>query len=107
MMQNNAERKPVGILSQCLMSLFVPTGLYAFKRIRKFRLGLIVYGLSYIAYLAATITTLNIIAKGNMTSDQIGILSLLSTILVIISFALPTMTIYNWSKRYNQSIKTG
>ena len=98
--------KPVNIGVQCLATLFVPTGIYAFKRIKKLRLGLIIYAVCYVMYIVATVYPLKNMANSssNINMDTIGLISFVSVGLIIMSFLLPIIFIRKWSKEYNQSL---
>ena len=92
---------------QCVATLFIPVGLYAFKRIHKLRLGILLYGICYVMYIAATVYPLKEIAdsNSNMNQDTLGIISFISVGLSILSFLLPIIFIHKWSKEYNQKIE--
>lgn len=98
--------KPVNIGVQCLATLFVPTGLYAFKRIKKLRLGILIYAICYIMYIVATVYPLKNMAdsSSNINMDTLGLISFLSIGLTIMSFLLPIFFIRKWSKEYNQTL---
>ena len=99
--------KQVNIGVQCLATFFVPVGLYAFKRINKLRLGILIYGICYALYLIATVYPLKQLTdvNSNVNMDTIGFVSFLSVGLTILSFLLPIIFIRKWSKEYNVKIK--
>lgn len=96
-------KKKVSIFWQCLATLFFPTGLYAFKRINKFRVGLLIYfitiGLTYLAPLGT----------GHMWYDFNYDLYLVTyavfTLVAIASlFIFPILYIRKWSNEWNESV---
>lgn len=95
--------KPVNVKIQCLATLFVPTGLYAFKRIKKLRLGILLYALCYIMYIIATVYPIKQMTDSNsLNQDTIGLISIISVTLSIMSLVLPIILIHRWSKDYNK-----
>jgi uncharacterized membrane protein (DUF485 family) len=99
--------KPVNIGVQCLATLFVPLGLYAFTRIHKLRLGIIIYGICYAMYIIATVYPLKQLTdtSSNVNIDTVGLISFFSVGLTILSFLLPIIFIRKWSKEYNNKMQ--
>lgn len=99
--------KPVNVGVQCLATLFVPTGIYAFKRIKKLRLGLLIYAICYVMYIVATVYPLKNMAdsSSNINIDTLGLISFLSVGLTILSFLLPILFIRKWSKEWNSKLQ--
>lgn len=100
--------KKVNLGIQSVATLFVPTGLYAFKRIKKLRLGILLYGICYLMYIIATVYPLKQMtdSSSQMNQDTLGMISLLSVGLSIMSFLLPIIFIHKWSKDFNKKIET-
>ena len=89
---NNPKR--VNRLIQCLATIFLPTGLFAFKRINKLRLGILVYVVSIgIGIIGIVFGSLHI----KMILD-------ISTISVSFSYLLPIAVMNKWCKDWNKTI---
>ena len=89
---------PVNVKVQCLATLFIPTGIYAFKRINKIRMGIMIYGLTFASWIAQNL----LIPFNNSSMGLYGLVSLLNLGLGII---LPMIFIYNWSIEFNKKKK--
>ena len=93
--------KEVNVKLQCLASLFVPTGLYAFKRIKKLTIGIIIYAVTYLAWLGQ-----NILFMPDFNNpSSVGLYGLTSLLIVGLGILLPLIFIYNYSIDYNKKIK--
>lgn len=107
MISENKQAKKVNVLVQCIASLFVPTAIYGFYRIKKGKIGILLISISYVLYILGNVSIVEYAANNSKTlsSDSIGLFSLITTILVIMSFILPVFFMYVWSKEYNSKIK--
>ena len=90
----------VNLKVQCLATLLIPAGLYAFKRINKLKYGLVIYGISYgICYgvpIIISVTSLN-------SNNIIYLSSILYSFLFSIAF--PMVAIKKYSIDYNKSLE--
>ena len=86
----------VNVKLQCLATLTLPTGLYAFKRINKLTMGIIIYGITFATWLGQMLL---------VPTNSIGLFGLLSFMNLVLGITLPMIFIYNWSKDFNQKIK--
>jgi len=99
----NFHMKKVNPNLQCLAILFIPTGLLAFKRIGKFKLGILVYLLSfvimYVGIMAYMFLTwdhkTDIITYGSKSVPWMGLISTL----------IPMIFIRHWSIQFNKKIE--
>ena len=81
----------VNVLAQCLATIFIPTGLYAFKRINKFKMGVLVYVVSgVIAFFGGMLSV--------FTSEYVSIGCL------IVSFIIPMIFVIKWSNEFNSKV---
>ena len=103
--------KQVNIKWQCLAVIFIPTGLYAFKRIKKLRFGIIIYIITGIASILSAIIPILYwdAVLGDYAKVSINDLGLTYVIIsvgqVIFSFVIPIIFIRQWSNEWNQQIK--
>ena len=92
----------VNILVQCLATLILPTGLYAFKRIDKLKKGILVYGASFgLTILSVIVTGILFVNKDGQTNLVIALYSLGLTAM---SFFVPIYYMRNWSIEFNKKI---
>ena len=88
----------VNVKLQCLATLFIPTGIYACKRINKTKMGIMIYGLTFASWIAQNL----LIPFNNSSMGLYGLVSLLNLGLGI---SLPMICIYNWSVEFNKKIR--
>ena len=94
-------KKQVSLGWQCLATIFLPTGLYAFKRISKLKLGIIVYVSAY------SLTILGgIIQASSAYPWGIGVLeaSIGSFVFYISAILIPIYFMRKWTIEWNRSI---
>jgi len=78
-----------------MATLFIFTGIYAFKRINKLGYGILIYVLSSGVLLIAFIVDIISPTKYMMIITQI---------IYFISYLLPLLAMYKWTNQYNKSI---
>ena len=93
----------VNVILQCALTLFLPTGLYAFKKIGKLKLGILSYVLSFVAmYLGILgymlLTWNNSVNMIEQASHSVPWMALTSSL-------IPIVFIRKWSIEYNKKIK--
>ena len=94
--------KPKNVLIQCLSTLLIPTGLYAFKRINKLQKGILIYLSSYgLVFLGGFLQASSSFSWG---LDVLSA-SLFSFACYLFSIVLPMVMIVNYTKEYNKSIQ--
>lgn len=94
--------KPRNVLIQCLSTLLIPTGLYAFKRINKLQKGILVYLSSYgLVFLGGLIQASSLYSWGLDILDA----SLISFACYLFSILLPMIAMIHYTREYNQSIQ--
>src|SRR5690242_19069220 len=102
--------KKKNIILQCLATITIFTGLYAFKKIDKVKAGIGVYVLSCIAFLIINLMPfiysgiiLGDINKVNQPEMEIAIF-ISVTLSYIVTILIPIIFIYKWTKEYNKKI---
>ena len=85
------------ILVQMLATILIPTGLYAFYRIDKLRMGMVMYGISFAIAVASSMLEL--------FSDGDIIYMTFSAIFAVLSLIVPMLFIREWTIQYNNKIK--
>lgn len=96
------EKHQVSIGWQVMATIFIPTGLYAFKRINKLRYGGLLYlGTFGFIVLFAIIFLFNItwFAANEIISFSFGMVG-------IVSYAIPMIFVAQLSKQYNEKLET-
>ena len=84
------------------MTLTLPTGLYAFKRVGKLKQGLILY---IVGYVASFILGGMLVSVGTEQNIYVDILTLSSLIVGIVGIILPMLLIKQYSIIYNNNQK--
>lgn len=85
------------------MSIIFPTGLYAFHKIKKLRIGIIIYGISEV------IAYSSLVVGGSMlylTKDWWPIIAPLALAISILSIVMPIIFMRKYCIEYNEKIKT-
>jgi len=87
---------------QILGSFCFLTGLFAFRRIKKFRMGLVIYGLGYGVLWGSIATTSSF---NLLTLNDSQLLGLLAFLLggLITSVIVPPYFMDKWTKEYNKT----
>lgn len=86
---------------QTVLSLDIPTGIYACKRVNKFRIGLFMYAINYLGLLAASVIFEPLMFKG-MTGMLLYTFGLTS--LGVITIIIPVFYVRKWTKEFNQAL---
>lgn len=95
--------KPRNILIQCLSTLLLPTGLYAFKRINKLKKGVLVYLSSYgLVFLGGTIQASTLYSWGL----DILSASILSFVAYLSSILVPIIMMSRYTRQYNEALRS-
>jgi hypothetical protein len=84
---------------QCIGTILLPTGLYCFKRIKKLRLGILLYVCSYVLS-AVAVLTLTLSVAGNSSDLLYAFGSFLAS---AASLLLPMYFIRAWSIEWNKN----
>lgn len=84
-----------------LASLDIPTGLYACKRVNKFRLGCIVYFTTYLAFVFGSWEAAPLIYKGIIGILWYGLGTLSLGVMAII---IPVLFVRRWTKEFNKAL---
>jgi len=90
--------KPVRVGWQIIATIFLPTGLYAFKRISKLGYGTLLYIVTFM-YAVAT-GTISVIFF-NELGDLVWFIAISD---YIIPFLIPMLFIAKWSRQWNESL---
>lgn len=102
--------KPRNLTIQCLATLFIPTGIYAFKRINKTRLGIQAYILSFITFVimcsAPFIYAEIAYGEINKSPESIGI-AIVGFVMggYVLSALIPILFILVHTKRWNNQLE--
>lgn len=86
--------KKVNIILQCLATLCLPIGLYAFKRINKLKAGGIVYVISIVVGVVGIV----------IGSFHFKLFLNITTLSMIVSYFIPIIFMKEWCKKWNKSI---
>lgn len=84
------------------MSIIFPTGLYAFHKIKKLKIGIIIYAISEV------IGYLSLVVGGSMlylTEDWWPIIAPIALSISILSIVIPIIFMRKYCIEYNQKIK--
>ncbi len=94
--------KPKNVLVQCLATILIPTGLYAFKRINKLQKGILVYLSSYVLVFAG-----GLIQASSLYPWGLDILdaSLMSFTCYLFSILVPIIFMSKYTRQYNEALK--
>lgn len=108
--------KQVSLAWQVMATIFVPTGLYAFRRINKGKFGIVIYvisiGMPFLFGLFAPSQTLETCNYFNnieycKPSENIFTYTIIILILGILSFLMPILFIAKWSREWNEKWNSG
>jgi len=89
--------KKVSIGWQVVSTLFLPTGMYAFKRINKLRLGGLIYLITYALWVGPSI---GLVLVSSIIEAYVYII--IPIIVLVVSFVLPMWYMEKWSKEWNK-----
>ncbi len=84
---------------QVAATLFIPTGLYAFKRIKKLTYGIILYALTFIS--SVIIGTVSVVYWHE--SEELLLFGVV--LIYTIPIFIPMFFIRKWSEQWNKSIQ--
>ena len=86
---------------QTVASLDIPTGLYACKRVNKFRLGCLVYFGTYIITALGSYVATPLLFKGliGIVYYSVGVFALAGMAIII-----PVLYVRKWTRLYNSSL---
>lgn len=94
--------KLVNVKIQCLSSIFLPTGIYGFHKIKKLKIGIIIYVISeVIGYVSGII-------GGSMfylSQDWWTIIAPIALSILVLSFMIPVVFMRKYCLEYNVKIK--
>jgi high-affinity Fe2+/Pb2+ permease len=93
---------------QCALSLFIPTGLWAFGRINKLRKGILIYVITALmalgGYVGQAFFAYNIENRINEETVRTPLFFIL-VILGLFAFLLPVFFMFKWSEDWNEKIE--
>ncbi len=93
----------VNIKLQCLATLTLPTGLYAFKRVGKLKQGVIFYSINYfVSFILGGM----LVATATQENMYVDILTLVSLIVGVAGIIIPMRLIKQYSVIYNNNLKS-
>lgn len=93
--------KPVNVTTQCMATLFMPTAIYAFKRIGHLTDGILIYFGTLFGIMGVYVGYMLTLGKvlGDLPNEFLGAL------FIILSTVLPVLYIRKWSIEFNKKIK--
>ena len=89
--------RQTSIKAQCLATLFIPIGLYAFKRIGKFRQGILTYVIGNAIFVLVNYGT-------PLFNPGFTIQLTVIVYAALFSYALPMVAMKKWSSDYNKKL---
>ena len=95
--------KKVNVLWQCLATILIPTGIYAFKRINKLKDGIIIYAITLTLQFLMPIST-NYMWYDFNYDLYLVTFAVFTLFSVIASFIIPILYMNKWSKEYNAKL---
>ena len=85
-------QKNVSVVWQCIATIFVPTGLYAFHRINKLKVGGLIYLITIVINVLQTLIV-----------GSYGISALLSLAIGIFGLMVAMLYMQKWSEEWNKN----
>ena len=89
---------------QMILSTFIPTGLYGFKKIKKLQLGIITYFSSFVVpvIILSIYIAVNGWIHGDINKIDLGLIKTISLPVLILGYIIPIFFIRKWTIEYNK-----
>ena len=88
---------------QMILSIFIPTGLYGFKKIKKLQMGMLTYIASFFVpvIILSMYVAINGWIQGSIFKIDLSIIKIITLPVLFSGYLIPVYFIRKWTKQYN------
>ena len=92
---------------QMILSVFIPTGLYGFKKIHKLQLGIVTYLASFFVPIVIMSICIGVNGwiQGDINKIDLGVIKTVTLPVLTSGLLLPVFFIRKWTIEYNSKLK--